>query len=109
MQEFQVLRVLEPMLRMKAQVDSSSRGQKDFICREEQRKTAWWSMQGDPETSGPLGQIGDWVFIALFVYCPRVELSLWCKQKFPRKERCLLDHLSLFGTSWSPSFTGFNT
>jgi hypothetical protein len=49
------------------------------------------------------------IFIALFVYCPRVELSLWCKQKFPRKERCLLDHLSLFGTSWSPSFTGFNT
>jgi hypothetical protein len=28
-----VLRVLELALRMKAQVDSSSRGQKDFICR----------------------------------------------------------------------------
>jgi hypothetical protein len=35
MQEVQVLRVLEPTLRMKAQVDSSNRGQKDFICREE--------------------------------------------------------------------------
>jgi hypothetical protein len=35
MQEFQVLRVLEPALRMKAQTDSNSRGQKDFICREE--------------------------------------------------------------------------
>jgi hypothetical protein len=34
-QEFQVLRVLEPSLRMKAQVDSNSRGGKDFICREE--------------------------------------------------------------------------
>jgi hypothetical protein len=41
MQEFQVLRVLEPALRMKAQADSSSRGQKDFICREEKIKTAW--------------------------------------------------------------------
>jgi hypothetical protein len=35
-----VLRVLEPALRMIAQEDSSSRGQKDFICREEKRKTA---------------------------------------------------------------------
>jgi hypothetical protein len=31
------------------------RGQKDFICREfswrkEKRKTAYWRMQGDPET-----------------------------------------------------------
>jgi hypothetical protein len=29
-----MLRVLEPALRMKAQTDSNSRGQKDFICRE---------------------------------------------------------------------------
>jgi hypothetical protein len=42
-----VFRVLEPTLRMKAQVDSSNRGQKDFICREEKRKTAWWGMQGE--------------------------------------------------------------
>jgi hypothetical protein len=26
---------------MKAEADSSSRGQKDFICREEKRKAAW--------------------------------------------------------------------
>jgi hypothetical protein len=37
---FQVLRILEPILRMKAQVNSNSRGQKDFICREEKRKIA---------------------------------------------------------------------
>jgi hypothetical protein len=53
-----VLRVLEPALRMKAQMDSNSRGQKDFICREfswrkEKRKIAYWGMQGDPETSDP--------------------------------------------------------
>jgi hypothetical protein len=46
MQEFQVLRVLEPALRMKTQTDSNSRGRKDFICREEKRKTAYWGMQG---------------------------------------------------------------
>jgi hypothetical protein len=40
MQEFQVLRVLEPPLRMKAQADSSNRNQKYFICREEKRKAA---------------------------------------------------------------------
>jgi hypothetical protein len=46
---------------MKAQVDSSSRGWKDFICREEKRKTAYWRMQGDPETGDPMGQVRDWV------------------------------------------------
>jgi hypothetical protein len=48
-----MLRVLEPALRMKAQVDSSSRGWKDFICREEKGKTARCGMQGNPETSDP--------------------------------------------------------
>jgi hypothetical protein len=41
-----VLRVLEPALRMKAQADSSSRGRKDFICREEKRKAAWRAYRG---------------------------------------------------------------
>jgi hypothetical protein len=35
-----VLRVIKHALSMKAQEDSSNRGQKDFICREEKRKTA---------------------------------------------------------------------
>jgi hypothetical protein len=56
-----VLRVLEPALRMKAQVDSSSRDRKDFICKEKKRKTAWWGMQGDLETGSQMGQGGDWV------------------------------------------------
>jgi hypothetical protein len=51
---------------MKAQTDSSRRSRKDFICREEKRKTAYYGMQGDPETGGPLGQVGDWIFIAFF-------------------------------------------
>jgi hypothetical protein len=65
-QEFQVLGVLEPTLRMKAQVDSNSRGWKDFICREEKRKTAYWRMQGDPETDDPLGYGWGLGFIAFF-------------------------------------------
>jgi hypothetical protein len=64
-----MLRVLEPALRMKAQADSNSRGRKDFICREfswrkEKRKTAYWRMQGDLETSDPVGLGGEWGFIA---------------------------------------------
>jgi hypothetical protein len=47
---------------MKAQADSNSRGQKDFICREEKRKTAGWRMQGDPETCDPISQGGEWGF-----------------------------------------------
>jgi hypothetical protein len=62
-----VLGVLEPVLGMKAQTDCNSRGWKDFICREfscrkEKRKTAYWGMQGDLETSDPMGQGGEWVF-----------------------------------------------
>jgi hypothetical protein len=56
-----VLRVLEPTLRMKAQVDSNSRGQKEFICREEKRKSAYWEMQGYPQTGDSMGQGGEWV------------------------------------------------
>jgi hypothetical protein len=56
---------------MKAQMDSNSRGHKDFICREfsfrkEKRKTTFWGMQGDPETGDPVGQGGEWGFIAFF-------------------------------------------
>jgi hypothetical protein len=61
-----MLRVPEPALRMKAQTDSNSRGQKDFICREfswrkQKRKTASWRMHGDLETGDPMGQVGEWV------------------------------------------------
>jgi hypothetical protein len=106
-QEFRVLRVLEPALRMKAQTDSNSRGRKDFICseficRKEKRKTAYWGMQGDPETSDPMGPGGEWDF---FLYCLRAEVPFRCRRAFPREERCLLDHLSPFGTSCSLSFT----
>jgi hypothetical protein len=97
----QVFRVLVSTLRMRAQVDSSSRGRKDFTCREEKRKAAW-GMQGDPETSGPVSPVGDWVFIT-FLYCPRAEMSL----SFPGKDKCLLGQLSLFETSCSPSFMGW--
>jgi hypothetical protein len=38
-------------------------------------------------------------FYSLFEYCLRAEMSLRCRQRFPGKERCLLDHLSPFGTS----------
>jgi hypothetical protein len=60
-------------------------------------------MQRDPETGGPMGEVGDWVFIA-FLYCQREEMSLRCKQKFPGKEKCLLGQLSPFGTSCSLFF-----
>jgi hypothetical protein len=86
-----VLRVLEPALRMKAQTDSSSRGQKDFICREfswrkQKRKTAYW---GNQKPVIPVGWGGEWGFIA-FLHCLMVEMPFRCKQAFPREEKCLL-------------------
>jgi hypothetical protein len=96
---FQLLRVLGSALRMKAEVDSSSRGQKGFIFREEKRKVAWGHAVG-PKTCDPLGQVRNWVFIAIFLALG----SLRCKQKFPRKEKCFLGQLSPFGTSCTLSF-----
>jgi hypothetical protein len=46
---------------MKAQRDSNIRGRKDFICREENRNTAYWGIQGDQETGDPVDQGGEWV------------------------------------------------
>jgi hypothetical protein len=57
---FWVFRVHESTLRLKAEVDSSSRGQEDFICKEEKRKATWGHAVG-LETSGPMGQNGNWV------------------------------------------------
>jgi hypothetical protein len=44
-------------------------------------------------------------FYSLFLHCLRAELPFRCKQAFFREEKCLLDHLSPFGTSCSPSFS----
>jgi hypothetical protein len=88
-EEFGCFRVLGSTLRLKAEANPRSRGQKDFICSEEERKVHG-GMQWDPETSGLVGQVGNWVFIAFFLYCPRVEMSLRCKQTFSGREKCLL-------------------
>jgi hypothetical protein len=32
-----------------------------LVGEKEKRKIAYWRMQGDPETSDPMGQGGEWV------------------------------------------------
>jgi hypothetical protein len=90
---------------MKAQVYSSSRGQKDFICREEKRRERLHGgeCRGTQKLAVPWVRLGIG-FYSLFEYCLRAEMSLRNRQMFPGKEKCLLDHLSPFGTSCSPSF-----
>jgi hypothetical protein len=65
-------------------------------------------MQGDLETGDPMGQGREWGFIAYFCTAWWWEMPFRWKQAFPRKKKCLLDHLSPFGTScilsFSPSF-----
>jgi hypothetical protein len=39
------------------------------------------------------------------LHCLGAEMFLRCRQRFPGKERCLLVHLSPFGTSCSPFFS----
>jgi hypothetical protein len=41
MQEFSGVGALGSTLRMKAEVDLTNRGQKDFLYREEKKKAAW--------------------------------------------------------------------
>jgi hypothetical protein len=60
-------------------------------------------MQRDPENSGSIDQVGNWVFIAFF-YCLSAEMSLRGKQTFPEKSKCLLGKLSHFETSCSLPF-----
>jgi hypothetical protein len=80
-----VLRVLGSTLSLKSEVDMSSRGQKDF--REEKRKVSWGHAPG-PGNPGSCGSSWKLGFYSLFLSCPRAEMSLWCKQIFPRKEKC---------------------
>jgi hypothetical protein len=41
-----------------------------FYLQRREEKGFMWSLQGDSETSGPMGQDGDWVFIAFFYIAP---------------------------------------
>jgi hypothetical protein len=64
-----MLRVLEPALRMKESTDrllTAEVGKILFVENlfGEKRKTTCWRMQGDLETGDPVGQVGEWGFIA---------------------------------------------
>jgi hypothetical protein len=61
-------------------------------------------MQGDPETSDPVGQGGEWGFIA-YLHCLMAEMPFRCKLAFPREEKCILDLLRSVLQSFSPSQT----
>jgi hypothetical protein len=80
-----VFRVLGSTLRIKAQANSSNRGGKDFVSREEKRKTAW-GHSGGPRNQWSCGSGWRLVFIVSLVYCLRAEMSL----RSPGKEKCLL-------------------
>jgi hypothetical protein len=88
--------VLEPALRMKAEADSSSRAQKDFICREEKRKAAWGhaGRPGNRWSCGPNWKLG---FYSLFVYCLRVEMSLSADRCFLGRRGVSLANYHLLG------------
>jgi hypothetical protein len=98
---FQVFRVLGPTLRMKAQADSSSRGQKDFICREEKgcMGACWETWK--PGSHGSGWKLG---FYSLFLVARGQRYLSGANRQFPGKEKCLLGQLPPFGTSCYLSF-----
>jgi hypothetical protein len=87
---------------MKAQADSSSRGWKDYICREEKRK-AVWGPAGGPGNQWSPGSSWKLGFHCPFFVLPEGSYVSQV-QTFPGKDKCLLGQLSLFGTFCSPSF-----
>jgi hypothetical protein len=88
-------RVLGSTLRMKA----AEVGKILFI----EKRKASWGHAGGPGNWWSCGSTWGLCFYSLF-YCLRTEMCLRCKQKFSRKERCLLGQLPPFRTSCSPSF-----
>jgi hypothetical protein len=90
MQEFQMLRVLGHTLRKKHKWTPATAVGKILFVEKRREKLH--------ERALGIG------FYSLFEYCLRAEMSLRNRQMFPGKEKCLLDHLSPFGTSCSPSF-----
>jgi hypothetical protein len=57
---------------------------------EKRRERLHEGMLRDLETGGPVGQVGNWVFIAFFFFLlPEGRDVLWCKQMFPGKEKYL--------------------
>jgi hypothetical protein len=103
---FQLLQVLESVLRLKAETDSRAAEVRKILLVKKKRESLHRGMKQDPETSGPMGQVRNWVLIGFFFFffCPRVEVSLRSKQKFPGKEKSLFGQLSPFGTSCSLPF-----
>jgi hypothetical protein len=93
------------MLRWKSKADSISKGQK-VLFAEKRKERPHGVMQ--QETSGPLGQVGNWV-LQLF-FCPRVEIfawtdvegevSLWHEQMFLGKEKGRNPPHTIIDTFW---------
>jgi hypothetical protein len=57
-------------------------------------------MQGDLETSGPVGQVGNWIFMAFFC----ITQGRRCLSGLLERSVSLANYLLPFGTSWSQSF-----
>jgi Flp pilus assembly protein TadB len=69
MQKFSGVEGSWSALGLKAEVESSSRVQKDFICREEKRRERLHGgMQWDQETSGSTSQVANFVCVYVFVF-----------------------------------------
>jgi hypothetical protein len=93
MQEFQVLRVLEPAVRMKAQTLLTAEVRNilfvDNLFVEKRGETLHVGECRGSRNSRESGWgVG---FIAFFLHYLRAEMPFRCKWAFPREEKCLLD------------------
>jgi hypothetical protein len=95
-QEFQVLRVLEPVLRMKAQTLTAKVGKILFVQKlvEEKRRERlhMGECRGTWKPVIPWARVWSGLY-SLFLHWLSTEMPFRCKQAFPKEEKCLLDLL----------------
>jgi hypothetical protein len=94
---------------MKAQTPTAEVRKILFVENSIVEKRREWRHSG--ECRGTRKPVIPWVRVRIgfysffFLHCLMVEIPFRCKWVFPMEEKCLLDHLSPFGTSCSPSFS----
>jgi hypothetical protein len=91
-QEFQVLRVLEPALKMKAQTLTAEVGKilfvKNLFVEKRRKRLHIGECKGTRKPVIPWVRVGSG-FYSLFLHCLRAEMPFRCKQAFPKEENCL--------------------
>jgi hypothetical protein len=96
---FQLLQVLESVLRLKAETDSRAAEVRKILLVKKKRESLHRGMKQDPETSGPMGQVRNWVLIGFFFFffAQGWRCLLGANRNFLGRRKVSLDNYHLLG------------